>query len=290
MRLSFFDNLGHRFPNEMKQFFPEEPTFVEDASAHTNEFMELVQLVTIKDPKEDAVTDYLLRQKWSNDHQIRMFMRALLRTGAKTPTHLARILEGYARVFETLLPKEADAQKQHRTAIVECTFAAYQKMGFRLELAIESFLSRNILDATGVVDYLFDVSKFDLFDKPHCWPILEMAIRKTLEIQEQVLEDLEQAKRANREESISKVQKALEETREDTARLFLRVFAGLNAAYKNCDNLGGDVVEIKHMVSSRFLGVGRKYHHFIQPFVDKVEQLELHEDLRRYANVLRKFG
>ena len=44
------------------------------------------------------------------------------------------------------------------------------------------------------------------------------ALRKTLEVQEQVLEDLEQAKRANREESINKVQKALEETREATAR------------------------------------------------------------------------
>lgn len=266
MRLSFFDNLSHRLPARLHRYFPREPVPQDKFdAAPLAQFTELVQLVRIKDPQEDAVTDFLMK---------------LLRNGAKTPTHQARLFDGYGRIFETLRPSDAAAARTQQLAILRAVFEVFERMVHRLELTVDLMLTRGILDGECVVDFVLQQSP-EVVDAPHNWAVLHLVIRKSLERAETVRADLEAAKRTGRDDAAARVADALESVTAETERMFLRIFGALAALHGAC----ADAALQKTLVD-RYLAMGRKYHHFVQPFVEKIEA-SAPPAFERSARVLR---
>jgi hypothetical protein len=289
-RISFHDNLKQRLPNALQEYVPEEPKPLEDFAVPAEEFDGLAQFVRIKDPQEDAVTDYLTRlsssgmsdESWTPARVMELFAYALLRSGAKTPTHWARLLEGHVRIFETLLSKDPTVAQAQRVAIVRSVFLFWAKSPHRLEATIDSLLLRGVLDAVSVATYILNEQSATDADAAHNQNLLHSVVRKALEKAALVQADLASAQRLNRTDAVSAIQETVDKVNAETAETFLRIFRGFAAQYGSTEDK-----LLKEYAVGRFLSFGRRYHRFVRPFLDQIEALELPPVLQPVAKSFR---
>lgn len=286
-RISFHDNLKQRLPAAMQEYIPPEPKPLEDLDVPADEFDGLAQLVRIKDPQEDAVTDYLTRlssagESWTPARVMELFASALLRSGAKTPTHWERLLEGHVRIFQTVLSKDPSVAQAQRVAIVRTVFRFWAKSPHRLEATVDSLLLRAVLDAQSVATYILCEQSAVDADGSHNQNLLHSVVRKALEKTQLVAADLASAQRLGRTDAVAAIQETVDKVSAETEETFLRIFRGFAAQYQSTE----DALLREHAVG-RFLSFGRRYHRFVRPFLDQIEALELPPVLQPAAKSFR---
>jgi len=205
-------------------------------------------------------------EAWSVEAVIELFTMVVLQNGAKTPTHMSKVLDGYQQVFSKLRPAEDD--EDYTLAIVRCAFAFWQASGQRLEITIDTLLHRGVVTPKAVVEYALASRGPQGCDSLSVWNIINSVARKSLEQSQSVRAELVIAKKLGKTDVVEKCTKQHEAAIHEQAELFTLIFTGLvrnHQDFEDKDQL------LRHIMLQRVLAIGRKYHAFIMPLIKVAE-------------------
>merc|ERR1711879_366668 len=77
-------------------------------------------------------------EPWAMDSVTELLVMAMLQNGAKTPTHMSKVLDGYQQVFAKLRPSGDEEAHSFMMTIVRCIFEFWRLSGQRLEITIDA--------------------------------------------------------------------------------------------------------------------------------------------------------
>jgi len=207
-------------------------------------------------------------EPWTLGTVVEVLTCALLQNGAKTPTHMSKILDGHQQVFAHLCPKSDEEKYAFSTAIVRCVFAFWIMSSQRLEITIDCMLHREIVTPRAVVEYALAERGPQGCDSMAVRNVINNIAKKSLERSQSVRAELAIAKKLGKTEELEECRRQLDTAIHETADLFTVIFTGLvrnHQDFEDTDTL------LRHIMLQRILTIGRKYHMFIKPLIDTAE-------------------
>ncbi|CAE7493883.1 ncbp1 [Symbiodinium natans] len=206
-------------------------------------------------------------QSWPLEEVAELVLAVMLQQGHKTPTHMAKILDGHAEVLKQLRPADESGSQSFGKALARCVFEFWRAHGQRLEITIDALLNRKVLAPRQVVEVAL-MSKD--CDELYVWNVLHAAARKCLGRLQSARTELAIAKKLVEEGALEKRRTELDEAIQETADLFLSIFTGLvrnveEARESRSDESNGSMCEIR---LRRITAIGRRYLADIKPLVD----------------------
>lgn len=188
---------------------------------------------------------------------------AVLQNGAKTPTHMSKVLDGHEKLFMKLRPTDEDECHVYTKGLVRCTFAFWRSSGQRLEITIDSMLHRGVVTSRAVVEQALEECA-QVGDSLSIWNVVNTVARKSLERLRSVQEELAIAKRLEKMDVVERCRKQLDTCIQETSDLFTLIFTGL---VRNHQDLEEKNPALRQVMLQRVLAIGRKYHAFIKPLI-----------------------
>jgi len=205
---------------------------------------------------------------WPLDAVVELFTAALLQQGAKTTTHMHKMLDGHQQVFAELQPADEDEAHSYAAAVVRCVFEFWRDSGQRLEITLDVLLHRGIVTARAVVEQALAQRGLWGCDCVQVWSMINSVARKSLEHSQSVRMELAVAKRDGQTEAVEKSRRQLDAAVQETAELFTLIFAGLVRNHQDYEEK--DAI-LRRVMLDRVLIIGRKYHAFIKPLIETAE-------------------
>jgi len=218
--------------------------------------------------REDEEFGQLPETPFTLEKAVETFTAALLQNGAKTPTHMYKILDGYEKVFLKLKPKDEDDAHALCRTIIKMVFSYWRLSGQRLEITIDGMLARGIVTSRAVVEHALSDRTPGAADSVSAWNLINACARKALERTQSVRSDLAVAKKLEQTELLEKSRKELDASIHETAELFTLIFTGL---VRNHQDFEDKDLPLRHITLQRILIIGRKYGAFIKPLIDAAE-------------------
>lgn len=210
----------------------------------------------------------VLVEPCSHEQVVELFTAALLQNGAKTPTHMSKLLDGYQQVFSAMRPDDERAANDYTKLLVRCVVGFWKFSSQRLEITVDAMLQRGILTSRAVVEHTLAERGPQGCDSMAVWNILNSVARKSLERSQNVRVELAMAKRLGKGDVLDACKGELDSAIHETAELFTLIFTGL---VRNCQDFEDTDSQLRHVMLQRILIIGRKYHAFIKPLVDAAE-------------------
>merc|ERR1712072_153587 len=207
-------------------------------------------------------------EPWPIDTVAEILALAVFHHGAKTPTHMSKILDGHQEVFLKLLPGDEDQAHEYVKAIVRSVFAFWRVSGQRLEITLETLLHRGIVTPRAVVEQALSERTPQACDLMSVWNMINSVARKSLERTQAIRVELAIAKKLEKEDVLEKCRKQLDGANHETAELFTLIFTELVRSHQDWEDKDPF---LRQIAVQRVLMIGRKYHAFIKPLVDSAE-------------------
>jgi hypothetical protein len=218
--------------------------------------------------KEGEDLGELPPEPWPIDEVAEILALAVFHHGAKTPTHMSKILDGHQEVFLKLRPGDEDQAHEFVKAIVKSVFSFWRLSGQRLEITLETLLHRGIITPRAVVEQGLGERTPQVYDWMSVWNMINSVARKSLERTQSIRIELAIAKRLEKADVMEKSRKQLEAAIHETAELFTLIFTELVRSHQDWEDKDPF---LRQVAVQRVLMIGRKYHGFIKPLVDSAE-------------------
>jgi len=244
----------------------EEVKHEEDADTNPKSTSERVMKVK-KDVEEDEFGE-LPSEPWHLHTVVELFVTAVLQNGAKTPTHMSKMLDGYEKIFARLRPADEEEAHSFAKLVARCVFQFWRNSSQRLEITIESLLHREIVTPRAVVEHALSERSPQIYSGGTVWYVINSFARKSLERSQAVRMELAIAKKLGKTDTAEKNRRQLETAIQETADLFTLIFTGLVRSYQDFEEK--DLL-LRHITLARILAIGRKYHAFIKPLIEAAE-------------------
>lgn len=208
-------------------------------------------------------------EPWPIDDVVEILALAVFHHGAKTPTHMSKILDGHQEVFLKLRPeKDDDASHDCVKAVVKSVFGFWRLSGQRFEITLETLLNRGIITPRAVVEQALGTRAPEVSDWMSVWNMINSVSRKSLERTQSIRVELAIAKKFEKEDLLEKCRKQLDIAIHETAELFTLIFTELVRSHQDWEDKDA---HLRHIATQRVLMIGRKYHAFIRPLIDSAE-------------------
>ncbi|CAE8669108.1 unnamed protein product, partial [Polarella glacialis] len=207
-------------------------------------------------------------EPWPVEDVAELVATAVLQQGAKTPTHMLKVLDGHVQVLLKLRPEDDEQGHSFAKRIVSCVLDFWRLSGQRLEITVDSLLNKGVVTPRSVVETALAERGAQGCDSMPVWNIINGVARKSLERSQTVRVELAIAKKLGKEDVLEKSRKQLDDAIHENAELFTLIFTGLVRNYQDfedCDNI------LRTITLQRILVIGRKYLAFIKPLVDAAE-------------------
>jgi len=196
---------------------------------------------------------------------VELFAVAMLQNGAKTPTHMSKMLDGYQKVFSKLRPDDEERSHAFSKIIVRCAFEFWRVSGQRLEITLDALLHRGIVTPRAVAEQaLADRGPLGC-DSLAIWNLINGVARKALERSTSAKVELAIAKKLEKVDAMARCKEHLDAAIQDTAELFTLIFTGLARNHQDFEER--DAL-LRHVAQQRVLTIGRKYYAFIKPLIE----------------------
>lgn len=205
---------------------------------------------------------------WSLESVVELFVIAVLQNGAKTPTHMSKLLDGHQQVFVKLRPADEEEAHGYMVVIVRCMFEFWRLSGQRLEITLDALLHRGVVTQRVVIEQALAQRGPTGCDSMSVWNIINSVARKSLEHSQSVRVELAIAKKLGKSDVLERCRRQLDTAVQDTAELFTLIFTGL---VRNHQDFEDRDLFMRKITLERVLAIGRKYHAFIKPLVDAAE-------------------
>jgi len=222
----------------------------------------------VKKPSDEDEFGEAPESAWKLESVMELFTVAALQQGAKTPTHMTKILDGYQQVFSELRPIAEEEVQDYVRAVVRCVFEFWRLSGQRLEITLEALLHRGLATPRAIVEQALAQRGPSGCDSMAVWNMIDSVARKSLEHSQTARMDLAVAKRLGNSEALEARRRQLDAAVQETAELFTLVFTGLVRNYQDFEDKDALV---RKVTLDRVLTIGRKYHAFIKPLIDAAE-------------------
>lgn len=245
----------------------EDHPLVVDLGVAAREASPLHMETDVKAPNEDEFGS-TPSEAWSLESVVELFVVALLQNGAKTPTHMGKMLDGHQNVFSSLRPAGEEEAHEFSKAIVHCIFAFWRCSSQRLGITVDMMLHRGILTSRAVVEQALAERGPQGCDSMAVWNMINSVARKSLEHSQSVRVDLAIAKKLGKNDLLETCRRQLDGAIHETAELFTLTFTGL---VRNHQDFEDRDTLMRHIMLQRILTIGRKYHAFIKPLIDAAE-------------------
>jgi len=220
--------------------------------------------------KEEDADDFgELPEPLPLDSVVEMLALVVFQHGAKTPTHMSKILDGHQQVFLKLRPTDEDQAHDYVKAIVRSVVSFWSLSGQRLEITLETLLQRGIVTPRAVVEQSLGERIPEVCDRMSIWNMINSVARKSLERTQSIRVELAIAKKLEKEDVLEKCRKQLDSNIHETAELFTLIFTELVRSHQDWEDKDAF---LRNIAVQRVLMIGRKYHSFIKPLVDSAEQ------------------
>ena len=143
LRLSFHQNLKHRLPSFLYDMLPATPPgpVEDDSEVNSDVFRGFREAVKVRDGTPEMVASLV----GNDEARFRIFVRALLHNGSKTPTHLGKLVSVYASVLRGWEGWEGEP------VVLEEVGRFWEKYPQRLEETIASLLRNQVVGLEAVV-------------------------------------------------------------------------------------------------------------------------------------------
>jgi len=207
-------------------------------------------------------------EPWALEAVVELFVMAALQHGAKTPTHMSRILDGHHQVFAKLKPTAEDEAHSYAKVIVRCIFEFWRLSGQRLEITLDTLAHRGVVTSRSIVEYALGNRTSQVCDWMSTWNMINSVARKSLERTQSVRAELAIAKKLEKADVLEKSRKQLDAAIHETAELFTLIFTDLVRSHQDFEDK--DQL-LRYITLQRVLMIGRKYHVFIKPLIEASE-------------------
>lgn len=207
-------------------------------------------------------------EPWSLEEVVELFFCAALQNGSRTPTHLCKVLDSYASVFEALRPEAEDDVHEYMKVIARCVFAFWARSAQRVEITMDALLHRGILSPKCAVEHALADRGPQGCDSVAVWNLLNGVARKSLEQSQTVRVGLAMAKKEGKTDELEGRRRDFENAIQETAELFTIIFTGLVRNHQDFEETNAS---LRRVMSQRILAIGRKYHAFVKPLIDAAE-------------------
>jgi hypothetical protein len=217
---------------------------------------------------EDAEFGATPTKSWPLESVLELFLLAILQHGAKTPTHLSKMLDGHLQVFAKLKPTDEEEAATFAASVVRYVFEFWQLSGQRLEITLEALLHRGLITPRAVVEQALAQRFSPGHDSMSVWNVINRVARKSLESQQCVRAELAIAKKLEKDDVVQRCRRQLDTAVHETAELFTLIFTGL---IRNHQDFEDRDVLLRRITLERVLAIGRKFYTFIKPLIDAAE-------------------
>ncbi|CAJ1432083.1 unnamed protein product [Effrenium voratum] len=191
-----------------------------------------------------------------------LVMSVMLQQGHKTPTHMAKILDGHEQVLRQLKPEESDAG--YCRTLAKCVFDFWQAHGQRLETTIDSLVQRKVITPLAAAEVALAPGQADAM---HVWNVVDNVARKSLDRSQVARADLATAKKLGKEDALAKCRAELDSAVQESASLFTSIFTSLVQKYEDASK----DATLQGIFLQRIIAIGRKHLSDIKPLVDAAE-------------------
>ncbi|CAK9082309.1 unnamed protein product, partial [Durusdinium trenchii] len=306
-RLSEHQNMMARLPQAMRIHAPPEPLPASGLQVVSKpQFGRLINLVRLKDSNAEKVLRYCKwlmhaeeavgvqelkdeqedephpkRQKIEIEEEFGerpsqpmgfeevadLVVSVMLQQGHKTPTHMAKILDGHDQVLHKLKPSKEEDASSYEKAVARSVLEFWKAAGQRLEITFDSLIQRKVISPQVVAETALCHGSLKADAMP-LWNVVGNAARKSLERSQAAHADLAIAKKLQKEDVLlQKCQAELECAIQANARLFLSIFTSLVNAYEDAERDAA----LRNILLCRIVSVGRKYLAEIRPLIKDAE-------------------
>jgi len=217
---------------------------------------------------ETAKTGDRPAEAWPLQDVVALLTMAMLQNGAKTPTHMSKVLDGYQEIISKLKPLDEEEAHEYMKDVVRPIFQFWRCSSQRLEITIDAMLNRGILTPRAVIEYALADRGPQGCDSMAVWNIVNNVASRSLEKSQSVRVELAVAKKLGKTEILATCRRQLDCAIQETAELFTLVFTGLVRNYMDFEE---ENALLRHVMLQRILTTGRKYHAFIKPLIDAAE-------------------
>lgn len=191
-----------------------------------------------------------------------LVMSVMLQHGHKTPTHMAKVLDGNEQVLLKLKPSEADSRTSFEQVLVKSVFEFWKASGLRLEITLDSLIQRKVISPEAVAKYALS---HELGHSNH-WTVVKQVARKSLERSQVARTDLNVAKKLGKEDVLDKCQVQLDEAIQADERLFMIIFTSMVCGYE-----GTKDATLRCTLLARIMSLARRHIADIKTLVDTAE-------------------
>jgi len=221
-----------------------------------------------KQQPDDAEFGAAPAKSWPLEPVLELFLLAVLQHGAKTPTHLSKMLDGHLQVFAKLKPTDEEEAATFAASVVRCVFEFWQLSGQRLEITLDALLHRGLITPRAVVEQALAQRSSAGHDSMSVWNVINRVARKSLESQQCVRAELAIAKKLQKDDVVQRCRRQLDMAVHETAELFTLIFTGLIRNHQDFED--ADLL-LRRITLERVLAIGRKFYTFIKPLIDAAE-------------------
>ena len=191
-----------------------------------------------------------------------LVMSVMLQHGHKTPTHMAKVLDGNEQVLLKLKPSEADSRASFEQVLVKSVFEFWKASGLRLEITLDSLIQRKVISPEAVAKYALSHE----LGHSNYWNVVKQVARKSLERSQVARIDLNVAKKLGKEDVLDKCQVQLDEAIQADERLFMIIFNSIVRGYEDTKD-----ATLRGTLLARIMSLARKHIADIKTLVDTAE-------------------
>jgi len=191
-----------------------------------------------------------------------LVMSVMLQHGHKTPTHMAKVLDGNEQVLLKLKPSEADSRASFEQVLVKSVFEFWKASGLRLEITLDSLIQRKVISPEAVAKYALSHE----LGHSNYWNVVKQVARKSLERSQVARTDLHVAKKLGKEDVLDKCQVQLDEAIQADERLFMIIFNSIVRGYEDTKD-----ATLRGTLLARIMSLARKHIADIKTLVDTAE-------------------
>ena len=152
VRVQFTNSLLSRLPEPLHSQVPADPGFGTPLVS-SDEYQKIKEVVRIKEGSELEVLGVL--KSMDHEDRYKFFVHALIENGARTLTHLSRLLDLYGSILTNAATHGFVSSKRHaQDLLAETLFQFWTNNDFRLEKSVEIFLRNGMIAPSDVAKRL----------------------------------------------------------------------------------------------------------------------------------------
>ena len=292
-QLSEYQNMLSRLPQAMCTYAPPEPLPASGLPVVSKpQFGRFINLIRLKDANAEKVLrycDWLMKpiengngddgpaQKRPRleveefgeapvvpltlDEVAGLVMSVMLQQGHKTPTHMAKVLDGNEQVLLKLKPTDENCSSFEQI-LLKSVFEFWKASGLRLEITLDSLIQRKVISPEAVAKYALS---HEVGHSNH-WTVVKQVARKSLQRTQEARADLAVAKKLGKDDVLEKCQAALDDAIQGDGRLFMIIFTSMVRGYEDAKD-----ATLRGTLLARMMSLARKHLQEMKTLIETAE-------------------